>query len=252
MNYTSALTADKVFFNSQYHYDSFLNTLPDFLRKFPDFKGLENVEKIKVKSSVLSLGMDLKRLEMKAKIESNSSQSPPVLLWNHRWEYDKDPDTFFKTLFKLEKEKIDFQLIVLGESFQKTPSIFAEAKAKLRAKILHWGYAESFEEYKNWINKADILPVTSRQDFFGGSVVEAMYCGCIPLLPKRLAFPEHIPIEYHSQLLYDSKQEFYGMLKKMISDLNQTIPVKNFVAPYDWTTFAPYYDEAVLNFTKKS
>jgi len=63
----------------------------------------------------------------------------------------------------------------LGESFQKTPPIFAEAKEKLRSKILHWGYAESFGDYKKWITQADILPVSSRQDFFGGSVVEAMY-----------------------------------------------------------------------------
>ncbi len=252
MNYTSALTADKVFFNSQYHYDSFLNTLPDFLRKFPDFKGLENVEKIKIKSCVLSLGMDLKRLQMKNSTEPNSSQSSPVLLWNHRWEYDKDPDTFFKTLFKLEKEKINFRLIVLGESFQKTPPIFAEAKGKLQSKILHWGYAETFENYKNWINQADILPVTSRQDFFGGSVVEAIYCGCIPLLPNRLAFPEHIPLAYHSQFLYESERDFYDKLKRMILNLNQTITVRNFVAGYDWTTFVAYYDEAVLNFNKNS
>jgi len=248
INYTSALVADKVFFNSQYHHDSFLNTLPNFLRKFPDFKGLENVEKIKAKSSVLHLGMDLKRLNV---VVGRPRVVPPLptLLWNHRWEYDKDPDTFFKTLFKLSEEGIDFRLIVLGESFQKTPPIFAEAKEKLQSKILHWGFAESFEDYKKWINQADILPVTSRQDFFGGSVVEAMYCGCIPLLPNRLAFPEHIPAEYHAQLLYENDDDFYQKLKDMILNLNQGIPVNDFVAKYDWSTFAPYYDKAFLNST---
>ena len=131
-------------------------------------------------------------------------------------------------------------------------SFFAKAKEKLQSKILHWGYAESFDDYKKWMNRADILPVTSRQDFFGGSVIEAMYCGCIPLLPNRLAFPEHIPVEYHSQLLYESEIDFYEKLKRMILNLNQTIPVKNFVAGYDWTTFVSYYDEAVLNLTKNS
>jgi len=246
MNYISALVADKVFFNSQYHYDSFLDTLPDFLRKFPDFRGLENVEKIRVKSQVLHLGMDLKRLN----VEEYQQVAPtPILLWNHRWEYDKDPGTFFKTLFKLQEEDIDFRLILLGESFKKSPPIFAEAKEKLSSKILHCGYAKTFEEYKKWLNQADILPVTSRQDFFGGSVVEAMYCGCIPLLPNRLAFPEHIPEKYRSQLLYESEADFIQKLKSMILNFQKTIPVKNFVAAYDWSTFVPHYDKTFIEIT---
>ena len=270
MNYTSALAADKVFFNSEFHKQSFLTTLPSFLRKFPDFKGLENVDRIATKSEVLYLGMDLKRLSMVARFGTvpplpsepeqvvgrlevvlSQERTPPALLWNHRWEYDKNPETFFKTLFKLAEEKINFQLIVLGESYKNSPPIFAKAKEKLKDKILHWGYAETFDEYKKWLHRADILPVTSNQDFFGGSVVEAIYCGCHPILPNRLAFPEHIPQKFQSEMLYDTEEEFYKKLKSAIRKFPQFSVVNDFVARYDWSTFAPIYDESLSNIINK-
>ncbi len=55
INFTSALAADAVFFNSRYHQRSFLGALPDFLRQFPDHRELEAIEQIRKKSEVLSL-----------------------------------------------------------------------------------------------------------------------------------------------------------------------------------------------------
>ena len=59
INYSSALAADKVFFNSQYHKQSFLNELPRFLKQFPDHNNLATIDTIKNKSEVLYLGVDL-------------------------------------------------------------------------------------------------------------------------------------------------------------------------------------------------
>ncbi|MCB0510263.1 MAG: DUF3524 domain-containing protein, partial [Bacteroidetes bacterium] len=40
INVSSALSADKLFFNSAYHLNSFLNEVPNFLKVFPDFQEL--------------------------------------------------------------------------------------------------------------------------------------------------------------------------------------------------------------------
>ena len=64
------------------------------------------------------------------------------------------------------------------------------------------GFVDSFEEYARLLHLADILPVTSQQDFFGGSVVEAIYCNCHPILPNRLAYTDHIPSALHDIHLY--------------------------------------------------
>lgn len=245
LNYTSALCSDVVFFNSTFHQQSFLRALPEFLEQFPDFNNLHTIETITQKSSVLNLGLDLKRfngIEVKKPKEA-------VLLWNHRWEYDKNPDEFFKVLLRIKSEGISFKVIVIGKSYPRVPPIFAEAKETLTAEILHWGFVESFEEYAQLLHLADILPVTSQQDFFGGSVVEAIYCNCHPILPYRLAYPEHIPSALHDVHLYHDIKGIYPKLKAAIQDIatiraNRTY--SGFVQKYDWKVLTEVYDRAMV------
>ena len=188
--------------------------------------------------------MDLKKFDQ---FKEDAEEVSPILLWNHRWEYDKNPETFFNALFKLKSENIDFKLIVLGEEYKKMPSIFKEAKERLADQILHFGYAESFGVYAKWLWKANILPVTSNQDFFGGSVVEAIYCDCLPLLPNRLAYPEHLSIDFHNALFFDSEESFYQKLKEII--INKTYlkykkgEINSKVLDYDWQKIIGRYDE---------
>ena len=80
----------------------------------------------------------------------------------------------------------------MGENFNRSPSIFDQAKEDFKNNIIQWGYTESFNEYAEWLWKADILPVTSNQEFFGASVMEAIYCQIWPILPCRLTYPELI------------------------------------------------------------
>jgi glycosyltransferase involved in cell wall biosynthesis len=247
INYTSALAADEVFFNSAYHRQIFLEGLTAFLKGFPDRRELQNVEMINKKSSVLYLGMDLAALDG---YDPVIKADTPVLLWNHRWEYDKNPDLFFETLFRLKQEGIAFKLIVSGESYGKVPPVFKQAQQQLKEEILHFGYTQSRQEYAELLHSADILPVTSDQDFFGGSIVEAIYCNCFPLLPDRLAYPEHIPPERKDQHIYSDEEDFYAMLKQLLLEKpfsNSRKTYKNFVTQYDWSTLAGSYDEALEN-----
>ena len=241
INYTTALTAGAVFFNSLFHKNIFLESLPKFLRQFPDHRGLENIGHIAAKSKVLYLGMDLNKFD---KYKTTAKNKAPIILWNHRWEYDKNPELFFEILFQLKKENIAFGLIVLGKAYKKTPPIFAEAKNILAENILHFGYADNFPEYAKWLWKADILPVTSNQDFFGGSIVEAVYCNCFPILPKRLAYPEHLPAEMHGQHFYENKKGFYEILKRAVIGFENArrFSGSNYVAKYDWPEMIKEYD----------
>jgi glycosyltransferase involved in cell wall biosynthesis len=240
INYISALAADSVLFNSHYHFDSFLQALPDFLNQFPDRRGKENIKRLEAKCEVLHLGMDLTRLDAH---REESRYAEPILLWNHRWEYDKEPQNFFDTLIKLKEKGLNFKLVVLGERNEMIPKSFELAKQRLSAEILHWGYTADFETYARWLWQADILPVSSKQDFFGGSVVEAMYCNCLPLLPNRLAYPGHIPEAYRPQFLYE-EGEFANRLETMIRNhsRHKTVQPRDFVTQYDWKQMIGRYD----------
>lgn len=215
ISYKSALVADKVIFNSLYNQESFLNGVNDLLSQLPDYNGKENITLIKQKSTVIPIGFNFKIYDEN---KSNSNNNTPIILWNHRWEYDKKPELFFNTLFKLKK-KIDFKLIVLGEQKVKYPKVFDEAQQKLNENIIHFGYTNSFEKYVELLWQADILPVTSNQDFFGISVVEGIYCNCIPLLPNRLAYPEHLPTHLKNTFTYNSNDEFENKLLYIIKNL---------------------------------
>ena len=194
INIASALAADHVLFNSQFHMDSFLSGGKKILKHFPDNQELDSMEIIQSKSDILYLGMDLSILDSHKAQKSGD----PLILWNHRWEYDKNPESFFHLLYRLDKEGFPFEIAILGESFKTTPSIFDEAKDKLNDRIVHYGFCDQFKDYAQWLWKADILPVTSNQDFFGISIMEAIYCGVYPILPKRLTYPELLPDIYLS------------------------------------------------------
>jgi len=237
INVTSAYTSDACLFNSNFHMDSFINSLPGFLNAFPDEKNIFMIDNILEKSSVLHLGIDLKIFD---EYQNDSKNEFPVILWNHRWEYDKNPESFFNLLFKLDKMDLDFKVIVLGENFSKSPEIFEEARRKLGNKIIHFGYAESFDDYASLLWKVDILPVTSNQEFFGASVMEAVYCDAIPLLPNRLTYPELFP----DNCIYNSEKELELELIQMIKDHpNKGESFKNVAAAYDWTAMGPVYDK---------
>lgn len=251
INFTTALAADRVCFNSAYHQRDFLAQLPSFLRSFPDYTELDLVDKIAQKSVTLPLGLDLAALDSQrgkgADTDVNAAvrSKVPLILWNHRWEYDKNPAEFFRALFALQEQGAEFNLAVLGEVYRRQPPIFAEAQKRLAAHIVHWGYVENYAEYGAWLWRADILPVTSVHDFFGISVVEALYCGCYPLLPHRLAYPEHVPEGLHAQCFYTD----YDDLVRRLAQVCNSHPVacaseiRHHVAGYAWEQMAPEYDD---------
>ncbi|MBD3179138.1 MAG: DUF3524 domain-containing protein [Candidatus Latescibacteria bacterium] len=245
INYSSALAAGTVLFNSSYHLSSFLSHLEPFLAGFPDYKLTGTVSVIRNKSGVLNLGLDLRGLDRcRDKPEPGSS---PLILWNHRWEYDKNPEEFFRALFILAEEGRDFRVAVLGESFNNLPPVFDEARERLVGRLVHFGYVPDRRKYAAWLRRADILPVTSRHDFFGAGVAEAIYCDCCPVLPDRLAYPEHIPESRRKEFLYSGFDGLLTMMRGRIDRIEETrkIITSDFVAHYDWKRIAPVYDKVL-------
>lgn len=250
INYRSALAADVLCFNSGYHLDSFHAALPDFLRAFPDQRGLHHLTALREKSYVLPLGLDLQALDAHRPAEP-LPPGPPLILWNHRWEYDKNPEAFFQALFQLSEQGLDFRLAVLGEGYPRSPAIFAEAKTRLSAHIAHWGYAADRADYVCWLWHADLLPVTAQQDFFGISVVEAAYCHTRPLLPQRLAYPEHFPDL--PGLYYDPDRDLIPRLAEALTQPQPALlsQVRQAAARYDWAAMVPRYDHFWADIAKK-
>jgi glycosyltransferase involved in cell wall biosynthesis len=234
-NMTTALASDSLAFNSEFNRTSFLEGIVKLLKLSHDLKLHNPSNTIRKKSRILPPGIDFSAIDNE---NTSSSNQVPVIVWNHRWEHDKNPELFFETLFELDQEELDFRFIVLGQSFKTYPSIFDDARVKLSHRILHFGYSQSQKEYIRLLKRGDIVVSTAHHEFFGIAILEAVRAGCIPLLPKRLSYPEIFPQEF----LY-GEGELYSRLKDIILSKKRLSPhqTKRLTEPFSCFTLAQDY-----------
>lgn len=241
INYISALTADAVYFNSAYHQMDFMAQLPRMLKHFADYNELKSIETIRHKSKVLPLGIDLRRFD--AHRAEKPAGAPPLILWNHRWEADKNPDAFARSLIQLAESNFDFQAVILGERFGEMPPAFRKLREQLGDRIIQLGYAESFAEYARWLWRSDYVVSTAWQEFFGAAVCEAMYCRCIPILPDRLNYPHLLPDELKQTCLYARDKLTAQLAYHLVGGAPvDTDKLQAEAANYDWSQMASQYD----------
>ena len=183
-NFTSALAADHVWWNSQFNQNEFLKNLPDFLKQMPDHQPLLEVDSIIPKSEIHYPPIDVPLNSLASK------NTIPILSWAARWEFDKNPETFFKAIRILKEQGTIFRLSVIGESFRNSPEIFKKAESEFSDIIERWGYQPTRRAYLDTLTESDIFVSTAIHEFFGITAVESVMCGCFPLLPERLAYPE--------------------------------------------------------------
>ncbi|MEO1646419.1 MAG: DUF3524 domain-containing protein, partial [Chloroflexota bacterium] len=241
INYTSALTADTVLFNSAFHHDDFFTELPRMLKHFPDYNELDTIETIRAKSHVLPLGIDLARFDQH---NTTRNSDTPLILWNHRWEADKNPAAFADALLTLASEGFDFEVAIAGRNFRQHPTEFDQLRTQLGERVIHYGYTKSFADYARLLWQADYIISPSYQDFFGIAVTEAIYCQCVPLLANRLNYPHLIPTDYHAQCLF-REGALTGLLRQhLLGNLPvDTAQLRTYVTQYDWQHMITRYDD---------
>jgi len=248
-NITTALAANAVWFNSQYHLDEFLAALPAFYRQMPDYRPHETVAQIRQKSSVQPQGI--------AALVARPPRPPgPIrILWAARWEYDKDPDMFFEALRLLRARGLAFRLHVLGQQFRQSPPVFAQAEQEFKAQIDTWGYQPSRAAYRAVLARADVAVSTAQHEFFGIGIAEAAVAGAFPLVPRRLAYPEVLAADEpgHDRFFYEGgAPELADALAHLArklehGDLWDGDPelARRIVQRYTWPELAPRLDAAL-------
>ncbi len=248
INWLSMLAAERVYFNSAYHRDDFFDELPRALKHFPDHKHLHRMPEVKAKASVLPVGCDLARLDP-ARDETSPAEAP-LILWNQRWEYDKDPRTFFRALDAMAAKGVDFRVALAGENFRQNPEEFDAARERLGKRVVHFGRAER-ARYHQLLWEAEVVVSTALHEFFGIAIVEAIYCRCFPVLPRRLSYPKLLPAAYHDRCLYD---DFDGLVARLRWALTHSESARQVaealrpaVARFDWSELAPRYDKALAS-----
>jgi glycosyltransferase involved in cell wall biosynthesis len=193
INFYSALASDSLAFNSEYNKGSFLAGCQGIQKVAGDMELPGLLKEISEKSRILYPGIAFGDID---KITWKRSTDIPVIVWNHRWEHDKNPQSFFRALKIITSRGIDFRLIVLGQSFATSPGCFARGIKQFNDKIIHYGYVSSYQQYIELLGQGDIVVSTAHHEFYGIAVIEAVRAGCLPVLPARLSYPELFAEQY--------------------------------------------------------
>jgi len=204
----SCLTADIILFNSKFNMTSFLTNINSYLKVMPDYRPKNIVEQIEPKCQVVYFPLNI-TLPMNCVADVDRESQLLHIVWSHRWEHDKNPTSFFDVIVRLHNEGYQFRVSVLGQCYTDIPDIFVQAQELLKDHIYKWGYQEEKQDYIDVLKTADVALSTANHEFFGVSMLEAVSCGCYPLCPKRLVYPEIFNDEY----LYNTDQQMYKRLK---------------------------------------
>ena len=238
-NIATAAAAQRVVFNSRFHRNEFLGAADELFAKLPDMQPQGLVDKIAGRTSVLPIPVDPGEAEG---FNREPRTGPLRLVWNHRWEHDKDPEALFKALFGLADSGADFQAAVIGPRPARWPEVFDKAPARLGKRLVQLGPAETREQYWQWLFWADVAVSTARQEYFGLSMAEAAWAGCLPLAPADLVYPELYP----AQCLYQ-RGVLQAALAALANDPDQTRRGnwRNLAKDFTWEAQAPAWQEVI-------
>lgn len=240
-NWASAVVADLVIFNSQYHREVFRGEAERFLNAFPEDKHVHRIQDVIDASVVLPVGVDLSAFQA----VRPPAVEPPLIVWNQRWEHDKGPVELMEIVRRLIDSDTDFAMAMCGEVFVSVPPKFAEITELLGDRLVHGGWA-SRERYIELLQQASVVVSTADQEFFGIGVVEAIAAGAHPVLPNRLVYPERI-----GELGADQATTLYSTVDHAVDLIVQALDtppderLRDATTIYDWSVVAPRYDDTL-------
>lgn len=249
INYISMLVADKLLFPSQFQLEDLLDALPAFLDSYPGDKHFSTVEEIRAKSVVMHPGLELSYFDQLP--DTRKENKRPVIVWNQRWQFDRNPAMFFRILNRLNDIDLKFDLILAGDSKGDKPEEFTKAWQRFGDQITHFGYVDDKDTYSKLLHSGDIVVSTATYEFFCVAIMEAIYCGCHPLVPNTLHYPELIPKSLHTPLLhssviYEDEDHLFKHMKGLLMGETKPLPkatLQNINKHLDWNRKIKDYDK---------
>ena len=239
----NALCADWVSFNTAFNRDTFFAGLRKLLKRMPERLPGDPLGSVEACSNVLPVPLDDELLSLR-----NAKKDPRLIVWNHRWEWDKQPQVFLDTLVALRNEGVDFRLAMLG-SGGADDERFEKERLALGDAIVHWGEVTS-EDYRNWLGRAGVGVSTAVHDFQGLAILELALAGATIVAPRRVAYPECVPeAVFYEGSSDDPAEEARALQVVLQSALNHESPQAHSVEKLPvWKMWTDRYRERIEQF----
>jgi len=183
-----ALAADRLAFNSAYNRDSFLRGVEELARRLPDHVPRRLPSRLADKSRILPVPI--------APVPPRPGQKDPqLILWNHRWEYDKAPQVFSEAIDILLQHNCRFRLALLGGRGKPAHPALQHLREVAAQRIVADGRL-ALDEYQALLQQAGIVVSSAIHEFEGIAMLEAVSGGARPLVPDDLCYVEQYPTAY--------------------------------------------------------
>jgi glycosyltransferase involved in cell wall biosynthesis len=138
-NWRSMVAADEVWCNSRFQLDELLGGLPALLDRSPDESHAHLLGEVSGRCSVVPVGVELVDVPDPGD-RDDSADELPLVLWNHRWDHDKNPAAVFRALARLADEGLGFEVAIAGENVRVDPREMVEARSALGDRVVQFGH----------------------------------------------------------------------------------------------------------------
>jgi glycosyltransferase involved in cell wall biosynthesis len=214
----SALCASKICFNSNYNRLTFLEGANSLFKQLPDFVPATLSKRLEL-STVIPVPVDVPSNNQD---KSNHAEDYLSVVWNHRWEYDKGPGLLLEIIRQVCAAQLPIIFHILGEQFRQSPAEFDQIQKLLETHSEHiglapghFGFIESKQKYFDCLHKTDVVLSTTRHEFQGVAMQEAILSGCTPLAPDRLAYPEYLEPQFLFPSAETTKEEALAVFERL-------------------------------------
>ena len=254
----SCLAADRIVFNSGWHRNLFLAAIPEFVNRMPEAVPRRIGERLRPRCEVLEVGLDRAPLPADhfARYRGGACDPAagpgwprgerPLVIWNHRWEFDKRPDLFAAAVMALRDRGLIFDVALLGDSRGQEEAFASLAKA-LGPRCVAFGHCDSREQYDAWLERGDIVVSCAEQEYFGISVAEAIHAGCYPVLPRDQVYPDLYGTRCKGRHFYTGLDELVTLLGDLLAgdDCGHVCSLDRDVDAFCWPNLAPRFDAVI-------
>lgn len=164
------------------------------------------------------------------------------VIYTSRWDKEKRPDLFLRIVEKVCEQRTDIKFVI-STSFRELKSndqdliLLLEEFLKKYPGNLELRKNQTKEQYYENLLESKIQVNTADQDWVSWTLLEATTCGCRPLYPYFLSFPE--ALEFRHSYMYQ-KSDIEDAADKILYSIDSHVQVGDF----DWVY--KKYDQAWL------
>lgn len=178
-----ALSATRIAFNSHYNRDTFLHGIAQLMARMPDRRPGDLTKRLTAKAELLPVPVQA---------IARREKTPGLILWNHRWEYDKAPEVFVEAVSLLLQRDCDIRLALLGARAEPPHPALQRVRKMAATRIVSDGRLDP-SDYREWVGRAQIVVSTAIHEFQGLAIIQAVSAGAQPVVPDALCYPEQYP-----------------------------------------------------------